>query len=431
MTNKNKGKRKASENSSAEHVAFRQSNLALNPPSIYFDRPKKSTEKSDDEEAWVKWRIELEEVIRDYPLESGEQKASMALALLKGSARDKFQQTWRRLDTENVAGPARQRKTPNEIFQLVMTEVGKSYFPILHAYQKQVVYMQHYLRLGSHTVRNFATRLRELNNYLPYFPREEGKAEPSKLSDDDLIQILNQAKPEEWQAVILGANIELYKFDFQGTVDYFEKLELRQALEAKRRKVDKTDNPEGEKGNWIGKQKPGKKNVGSTDRNVLMTQEQLNAILERLPRNPKSGKRKVRDFTPENSDAEIVEMFSPKTTISTVETKEDSDESSIYFGLFSSEILPSKDGHGSKRQKQKHKTTEVVGEVMGTGKPGIVRILLDTGASATIILKDAIRGLTGPVFKTSHTRWHTMGGQFVTKLQRKLNSNYPSLVRQR
>ncbi|KAI2512010.1 hypothetical protein MHU86_2298 [Fragilaria crotonensis] len=120
-----------------------------------------------------------------------------------------------------------------------MTEVGKSYFPILHAYQKQVVYMQHYLRLGSHTVRNFATRLRELNNYLPYFPREEGKAEPSKLSDDDLIQILNQAKPEEWQAVILGANIELYKFDFQGTVDYFEKLELRQALEAKRRKVDK------------------------------------------------------------------------------------------------------------------------------------------------------------------------------------------------
>ena len=43
-------------------------------------------------------------------------------------------------------------------------EVGKSYFPIMYAYQKQLVYMQHYLKLGSHTVRNFATRLRELNN---------------------------------------------------------------------------------------------------------------------------------------------------------------------------------------------------------------------------------------------------------------------------
>ncbi len=282
-----------------------------------------------------------------------------------------------------------------------MNEVGKSYFPILHAYQKHVVYMQHYLRLGGHTVRNFATRLRELNNYLPYFPREEGKAEPSKLSDDNLIQILNQAKPEEWQSVILGANIELYKFAFQGTVDYFEKLELRQALETERCKVEKTDHPEStKKGNWSksadktataktqafkskkcahcgrtnhttkdcwfnpenkGKQKPSKKNVGSTDRNVLMTQEQFNAILERLLRNPKSGKRKVRDFTPENSDAEIVEMFSPKTTISTVETRKDSDKSSIYFGLFTSKILPSKDGHGSKRQKQNHKTTEVVG----------------------------------------------------------------------
>jgi hypothetical protein len=28
-------------------------------------------------EAWLKWRIELEEVIHDYPLKSGEQKASM------------------------------------------------------------------------------------------------------------------------------------------------------------------------------------------------------------------------------------------------------------------------------------------------------------------------------------------------------------------
>jgi hypothetical protein len=243
MTIKNKGRHKASENSSAEYVTFRRSNLAFNPPSIYVEKPKKSTEKSDDEgnykeievpveagnansknfekeirlfgdydtsqEAWVKWRIELEEVISDYPLESGKQKVSLALALLMGSARDKFQQTLHDLDTENATRPARQRKTPDELFQMVMDEVGKSYFPISHAYQKQVVYMQHYLRLKGRTVRNFATRLREQSNYLPYFPREEGKAEPSKLSDDNLIQILNKAKPEEWQSVILGANFEL------------------------------------------------------------------------------------------------------------------------------------------------------------------------------------------------------------------------------
>jgi hypothetical protein len=71
-----------------------------------------------------------------------------------------------------------------------------------------------------------------------------------------------------------------------------------------------------------GKPKLGKKNLSATDKNVLVTQKQFNAILERLPRDPKTGKRKVRDFTPEDSDAELVEMFSPKTTTSTVDTKD-------------------------------------------------------------------------------------------------------------
>ena len=132
---------------------------------------------------------------------------------------------------------------------MTLVEVGKSYFTIMYAYQKQLVYMKHYLKLGHYKVRDFATRLRELNNYLlPYFPREKGKPEPRKLTDDELVCILNQAKPDKWQAVILGAKIELYQFDFQGTLDYFEKLEVKQALENKRRKTERNDNPEQESG---------------------------------------------------------------------------------------------------------------------------------------------------------------------------------------
>ena len=145
--------------------------------------------------------------------------------------------------------PKEEQKYRKVLFDIALHKVGKSYFPIMYAYQKQVVYMQHYLKLGSHTVRNFATRLRELNNYLPYFPREKGKPEPCKLSDDKLVFILNQGKPEEWQAVILGAKIELYKFDFQGTVDYFEKLEVMKALETKHRKIERSDYTDSNKGN--------------------------------------------------------------------------------------------------------------------------------------------------------------------------------------
>jgi hypothetical protein len=60
MTIKTKGKRKASENSSAEHVTFRQLNLALNPPSIYFAKPKKLTDKSDDEGNYKKIEVPIE-----------------------------------------------------------------------------------------------------------------------------------------------------------------------------------------------------------------------------------------------------------------------------------------------------------------------------------------------------------------------------------
>jgi hypothetical protein len=63
----------------------------------------------------VKWCSELEDIIRDYPLKTGKRKASMALALLKGSARDKFQQALLTLDTENTEKPTDKRKDRNEI----------------------------------------------------------------------------------------------------------------------------------------------------------------------------------------------------------------------------------------------------------------------------------------------------------------------------
>ena len=215
--------------------------------------------------------------------------------------------------------------------------------------------MQHYLKLGNYTVCNFATRLCELNNYLQYFPREICRPEPCKLSDVELVFILNQAKPEEWQAVILGANIELYKFDFQGTVDYFEKLEVMKALKTKGRKLERSDNTDSNMGQanknnskeksgmckpqskdtkcthcgptnhatkdcWFspenkGKSKPGKK---SSDKTVMMTEEQLNTILELLPRNPKSGTRKVR-FSPVPEDMENVTIYEPKAKHSKVD----------------------------------------------------------------------------------------------------------------
>ena len=126
----------------------------------------------------------------------------------------------------------------------------------------------------------------------------------------------------------------------------------------------------------------------------MMTTEHLNTILEQLtpPRHSKSGTHKVR-FSPVHEDTENVTMYyEPKGKRSKVDINDFSDEDSIYFGLHTKRnVCFHYDKNSPKRQKLSHKTTEVVGKVHGTAaENGILRILLDTGASATIILMDAI-----------------------------------------
>jgi hypothetical protein len=261
MTIKNKGKHKASENLSAEHVTFRQSNLALNPPSIYFDKPKKSTEKSDNE-GYKKIEV---------PIEAGN------------------------ANSRNIEKKIRLLNFISSIFKALLTILRNS-------------------KSDRHSKRN-VTRSKRPDN-----PEFKNKG--------------NWNKSENKQPTSKPQSSKYKKCAHCSCTNHATK--------------DCWFSPQNK-----GKTKPGKKNVNAIDKNVLMTQEQFNAVLERLPQNPKSGKRKVRDFTPKDLDAEIVEMFSSKTTISTtaVDTKDDSDASSIYCRLHSCEILSSKDDSNSKKKK--------------------------------------------------------------------------------
>ena len=220
------------------------------------------------------------------------------------------------------------------------------------------------------------------------------------------------------------------------------------ALETKHRKIERADNTDSNKGNtkkkdktdmsktqskdtkcahcgrtnhaskdcWFSPENKGKSKLGKTssDKTVMMTTEQLNSILEsRTRKNSKSGTHKVR-FSPVQEDTETVSMYEPRDKRSKVDINESSNEDSIYFGLRTNRFKCFHyDENSPKRQKLSHKTTEVVGKVHGTDENGILRILLDTGASATIVLMDAIRGLNGPVLKEQTTTWNTVGRRTV------------------
>jgi hypothetical protein len=65
--------------------------------------------------------------------------------------------------------------------------------------------------------------LNDLNRYLFYFPKEN----PKQLDQDEIIEILDQAKAvdPEWHEAILNANIDIFEMSYEESVSYFKRLE--------------------------------------------------------------------------------------------------------------------------------------------------------------------------------------------------------------
>ena len=64
-----------------------------------------------------------------------------------------------------------------------------------HAYRRQVRYMRYQLYFTTKNFDPFFHRLKQLNKYLKYFPIPPQKLKVNSLSDEDLIEIIDNAKP--------------------------------------------------------------------------------------------------------------------------------------------------------------------------------------------------------------------------------------------
>ena len=104
--------------------------------------------------------------------------------------------------------------------------LNKRYIP-LDGLAKQKAYMRYQLRLGNLGIKAFVARLLELNNYLAYFPAGDRS---SMLPDDELIEIIDRAKPIEWHLAMLTANIDPSSMSLQEVVEYFERLEIMEKI---------------------------------------------------------------------------------------------------------------------------------------------------------------------------------------------------------
>jgi hypothetical protein len=111
--------------------------------------------------------------------------------------------------------------TDQELLELVIREVGLDHIS-RRAIRVQKYYMRRCLFMGPNTtVQQFVERLNELHQYLLFFPEEC----PTPLTQHEIIEILDQAKPPNWHKVMVSANIDIIEMDYESAILYFICLE--------------------------------------------------------------------------------------------------------------------------------------------------------------------------------------------------------------
>ena len=423
---------------------FKEIELKIDPTEQEGETLKKRVRifETGTPEEWIRWRIEFDEVARDAPLTNASAKTKTALAFLRGKAREAFQIANGKRNADNGKVPPAEQYSSDEIFALVLEDVGKEFFPSDHAYLRQVNYMRHHLHMVNTTLHEFVDRLLVLNSFLPYFPEDPEIGAPRALLDWELRDILDRAKPVAWHIAMLSANFamlsanfDMYKMSWFDTIQYFERLEIKSHLEeAQKAEKAKTSGPKNpyaggkpqgsSKKNTQGKKVPcsickkightadvcwfreggeGKPNKGGPPHKkqksggaaaqVTYTQQQVNAMLAALPmfqQAPKSvPKRQVRFQEEEDDDGPdpgaamyFADKLAPKGG-----NKSSSKDTSYMYPKTIRFSYMAKPSDGVVRLPEV--LVAIVGPDRVENRP--IRGLLDTGTSGTLVLRDFVR----------------------------------------
>ena len=404
--------------------------------------------ESGDAEAWVKWRIQMDELIRDMPLGTPEEKSKVAKALLKGDARERFVTV--STDVLMEDDPDDEQAEDYDEFEEILERMGRHYFPTNHAYRRQKNYLRYHVFMMDMPFKDFKAELIRQNQYLRYFPQMN--AEIEVLSEDELVEIIDRAKRVEWQRDLLTANIDPYGMSLDEYSAYLEKLEVKHKIDNEMRKEahkkkrasssegstgpspkkKKGIKPTNERTNpckhcgkmhlapdndcWSLKSKKEKRPGSAKKGEKLFTNLQLEQVYKALEKRAKQAKKKKRQISFHSVDS----------------SADNSSESDSDYSDFSLDIEHTyalrRNTARAKPVKQSHGTTEVILEtILPNGVKRPMRGLLDTGSTKSIILAEFAHNYVKSKTKTTET----MAGRFLTKKIAQVMFKIPELSHNR
>jgi hypothetical protein len=210
----------------ADETAFRTIKLELrtnptDPNSVKFSSFFKVFEHGTPEQ-WCRWREDLETVFKGLNLQAGSGKIGMVRHLLGGQALDTFNQCFE----DKSKGETEERMVRG------LKKVAATIFSD-NAVTNQKQYMRHELKKPNKlTARETATRLRQLNAWLDYYPADG--ADPTgpitKLEISELRDIYYRLLPIVWRRKMdENVNFDRIKEGLDGVIDFAERLETSEA----------------------------------------------------------------------------------------------------------------------------------------------------------------------------------------------------------
>ena len=229
-------------------------------------------EDGGDAEDYVKWRIRFEELAEAMQLDTPEKKHKVLQQALRGEARARFNTAWNSVEIPaNLSQNKAQAMAEKRLVKGYTALAKQLFVPIDSAWRRQRSYLRYHVKFGNMTVAEFRRRLMEQNEFLKYFPTPTGKSVP-KLTEEELVEIVDRAKPVEYHCDVLANNYDPYQKTLQEYTEYLERLEVKHNIQkamAKRdnQQVNNGGDESGGRKNRKKRRKNGGKNNGNANQN--------------------------------------------------------------------------------------------------------------------------------------------------------------------
>ena len=380
-------------------------------------------------EDYCKWRIAFAELAEASAWDTVDKQYTVLQTVLRGEARTRFNAGFNSVDPP-AGGRNRRELDKEEQLRQGYNALSKDLFvPTESAWRRQRSYMRYNLSMKDMPVGAFKRRLMEMNRYLKYFPPPPGRIATSVLSETELVEIMDRAKPPEYQMDILASNYDPYSKTLQEYVEYLERLEVKKAIANNINKANKPhstgDTPRVPKGSnnpkkgkaadrtnlkcgrcgkpghatsncWFDPKNEGKRpnNFGGASKphkktkkgqEVNFTAEQMNYLMANfqvLKKNRDSKKRRVILSDSESDEEETNHFLSPsQKNRKKSRNNEDSSVSDYLLSTCSSYAI----GRTNKKRKIIHNGCELVVQLKNEkGDLVPARALCDTGTALSL-----------------------------------------------